>query len=107
MNYLGKEQRRVKPGRGSSMCKSMDTKGAWYLLETGSMWQWGALEDLGQVNNMMRFSRETTLVAVWRMDLKYKSGSTKDPELPKPSSEKRMRLEVSLCLTSNYTTKQQ
>lgn len=84
MNYLGKEQRRVKPGR-SSMCKSMDSKGAWHLLETGSFWQWEALEDLGQVNNMMGFSREATLVAVWRMDLKYKSGSTKDPKLPKPS----------------------
>lgn len=39
----------------------------------GSSWQWGTLEDLGQVSNMMRFSRETTLAAAWKMDLKSKS----------------------------------
>ena len=55
------------------MCKSMDAVGAWYLLEMGSRWQWGTTEDLGQVSNMMRFSRETTLVAMWRMDLNSKS----------------------------------
>ena len=37
-------------------------------LEMGDRWQWGTAEDLGQVGNMMRLSRETTLVAVWRMD---------------------------------------
>lgn len=35
-----KNKRRGKTGRGSSMCKSMDTEGAWYLLEMGSSWQW-------------------------------------------------------------------
>lgn len=33
MNYLGKEQRRVKPGR-SSMCKSMDSKDSVRLQKT-------------------------------------------------------------------------
>ena len=42
-------------------------------LEMGDRWQWGTAEDLGQVGNMMRLSRETTLVAVWRMDLNSKS----------------------------------
>lgn len=55
------------------MCKSLDAVGAWHLLEMGSRWQWGTAEDLGQVSNMMRFSRETTLVAVRRVDLNSKS----------------------------------
>lgn len=49
-----KNKRRLKPGRGSTMRKSMDIMGAWYLWkQVGVVWQWGALEDLGQVSNMM------------------------------------------------------
>lgn len=39
------------------MCKSMDTMGAWYFWKQVVVWQWGALEDLEQVSNMMMFSR--------------------------------------------------
>ena len=67
-----KDKGRGKPGRESRMCKSLAV-GAWHLLEMGSRWQWGTAEDLGQVSNMMRFSRETTLVAVRRVDLNSKS----------------------------------